>query len=228
MSGEIDPDWPPPAYEPSDHVDRTPPREGLQRRTVWSVAALAGLVCIGAVALIAFTGMTRTFGPAGPRANPAPSTPAASTPVTDSPTAKPPVGPCGPDQATAVSAALAQLPPEKKTGKPWDSAPEDSNYDPCADLSAVVVTVQGATASAPDQALMFHRGEFVGTATPKAYPFTKLENPASTDDIVVLTYRTDQSCDACEDGTLTVVGYEWQGDHVLMLDEPPELPDSPP
>lgn len=85
------------------------------------------------------------------------------------------VGPCGPDEATAVRAALAQLAPDSKTGRPWNSTPEDSNYDPCADLSAVLVTVQDATNSSPDQALMFHRGTFVGTATPRAYPFTKFD-----------------------------------------------------
>lgn len=88
-----------------------------------------------------------------------------------------------------MRAALAQLAPDSKTGRPWNSTPEDSNYDPCADLSAVLVTVQDATNSSPDQALMFHRGTFVGTATPRAYPFTNLIGPASTNDIVVLSYR---------------------------------------
>ncbi|WP_341329491.1 LppP/LprE family lipoprotein [Mycobacterium shinjukuense] len=92
----------------------------------------------------------------------------------------------------------------------------------------MVLTVQDATRSSPDQALMFHRGTFVGTATPKAYPFTHVEGPASTNNIVVLTYRTRQSCDACEDGILTTVGFRWEGDRVQMLDRPPELVDSPP
>lgn len=74
-----------------------------------------------------------------------------------------------------MRAALAQLAPDSKTGRPWNSTPEDSNYDPCADLAAVLVTVQDATNSSPDQALMFHRGTFVGTATPRAYPFTKFD-----------------------------------------------------
>ncbi|OOK75018.1 lppP/LprE lipofamily protein [Mycobacterium kansasii] len=149
-----------------------------------------------------------------------------SNPPTTTSTA--PAGPCGPDEATAVSAALAQLPADKKTGKAWNPTPEFSDYDPCADLSAVVVTVVDATRSSPDQALMFHRGAFVGTATAVAYPFTELEVPASTDDLVVLTYRSRQSCDACDDGTLTTVGFQWQGDHVQMLDPPPESLDSPP
>ena len=230
MSGEIDPEWPAPAYEPSDDVDhssRAP--DGLGRRNVVLTAVGAGLVCIASVALIALTSMNRTFTPAGPRANPPPSTSASLTrPVAGPTPAAAPPGSCGPDETTAVRRAIAQLHADMKTGRQWSSAPEDSNYNPCADLSAVVVTVQDGTASAPDQALMFHRGEFVGTATPKAYPFTKLENPASTDDTVVLTYRTEQSCNSCEDGTLTIVGYAWQRDHVLMLDTPPQVFDSPP
>lgn len=127
-----------------------------------------------------------------------------------------------------MRAALAQLAPDSKTGRPWNSTPEDSNYDPCTDLSAVLVTVQDATNSSPDQALMFHRGTFVGTATPRAYPFTNLIGPASTNDIVVLSYRTRQSCDGCQDGILTIVGFAWRGDHVQILDSLPELFDAPP
>jgi hypothetical protein len=226
VSGEIDPNWPPPAYEPSDEVDQSPPPpERLSRRTIWLVAALVGSLTIGAVALITFGGINRS------RLNPHPgptTTTGSRPPATASTTAGPPPGPCGPDETTALRAALARIPPDTKTGRPWSSSPQDSNYNPCAELSAVVVTVQGATGSSPDMALMFHRGEFVGTATPKAYAFTKLLVPASTDDIVVLTYRTDQSCDSCEDGTLTTVGFQWQGDHVLMLDSPPDVVDFPP
>jgi LppP/LprE lipoprotein len=230
VSGEIDPEWPAPAYEPSDDGDHSPPApDGLSRRSVLLTAIGAGLVCVASVALIAFTSTSRTFTSAGPRANPPTSAPATSTqPVASPAPTAAPAGPCGPDETTAVRGAIAQLQPDQKTGRQWSSAPQDSNYDPCANLSAVVVTVQDGTASTPDQALMFHRGQFVGTATPKAYPFTKLENPASTGDTVVLTYRTDQSCNSCDDGTLTIVGYAWQNDHVLMLDTPPQVFDSPP
>nr|WP_276860391.1 LppP/LprE family lipoprotein [Mycobacterium pseudokansasii] len=229
-SGDIDPNWPPPAYEPSDDVDTTPPTapSGPSRsaRTSWLVAALLAVLAVVAlvvVAVVVFSGKQR---PAGSPA--APTTVPSNPPSTASTASTAPAGPCGPDEATAVSAALAQLPADKKTGKAWNPTPQFSDYDPCADLSAVVVTVVDATRSSPDQALMFHRGAFVGTATPVAYPFTELEVPASTDDLVVLTYRSRQSCDACDDGTLTTVGFQWQGDHVQMLDPPPESLDSPP
>lgn len=188
-------------------------------RVSWLLAVLGALIVV-VLAAVVFSGRHRPTATA-PSSKPASSKPSATTTFA-------PAGPCGPDQAAAVSAALAKIAPDKKTGKAWNPTPESSDYDPCADLSAVVVTVVDATRSSPDQALMFHRGVFVGTATPEAYPFTQLEAPASTDDLVVLTYRTRQSCDACEDGTLTTVGFQWQGDHVQMLDSPPESVDAPP
>jgi hypothetical protein len=67
------------------------------------------------------------------------------------------------------------------------------------------VTVQGATGSSPIQGLMFHRGTFLGTGTSKAYGFTSLDWDATTKDTVVLSYRTRQSCTACDDGIVTTV-----------------------
>ncbi|RUP00894.1 MAG: LppP/LprE family lipoprotein [Mycobacterium sp.] len=221
VAEEVDPDWPPPVYDPSDNLDTSAPTRS--RTAVWGVVALVALVCMGAMAVFAFGGEHRD-----PRASKA----------APSSTAAPPSGPtttgaggstgCGPDEAGALSAALGQVPPDRKTGKQWDRTPKASNYNACADLSAIVVTVQDATGSSPDLALMFHRGAFVGTATPRAYPFTALEAPASTNDIVVLTYRTQQSCSTCTDGVLTTVGFQWKGEKVQMLDWPPESLDSPP
>jgi len=128
---------------------------------------------------------------------------------------------CGPDQAAAVQSALAQFPADPATGYKWSSKPQESNYDPCADLSAVVVTVEGATGSSPDQALLFHRGTYTGTGTLKAYPFTHLVAGKSTKDTVVLSYAYGKSCTACDDGKLATVRYRWNGTKVQMLDPPP-------
>ena len=135
---------------------------------------------------------------------------------------------CGPDQATAVQSALTKYPSDPATGWKWSNAPQASNYDACADLSTVLVTVEGATGSSPDQALMFHRGAFVGTGTPKAYPFTGLVARASTHDTVVLSYRTGQACNACDDGNVTTVRYRWDGTGVQMLDPAPPSPQPQP
>lgn len=213
-SDEIDPNWPPPAYEPSDVLDTTPPSANAGR-TRWVLAAALVAILLAVAVVVVFIGSD----PGPPVAQPTPTATAPPRPTTPT-TAD--TAACGPDEKAAVSAALAKIPADAKTGKPWNPNPESSNYGPCDDLSAVVVTVQDATRSSPDQALLFHRGTFVGIATPKAYPFTEIEDPASTVDLVVLTYRSRQSCDACDDGTLTTVAFQWKDDRVQILDPLPE------
>lgn len=128
---------------------------------------------------------------------------------------------CGPTPGKALGSALSQMAPDPTFGLPWSSVPVDSNYDSCADLSTMVVTIEGGTGSSPEQALMFHRGEFLGTGTLKSYAFTAIDHTASTNDTVVLTYKDGRHvCTAC-DGPRVRVRYQWQGDHVEMLDPPP-------
>lgn len=136
---------------------------------------------------------------------------------------------CGPDAATAVRSAITQMPAPQiasttsATDARWSSSvwQPDSNYDPCTDLSTVLITIEGATGSSPMQAMMFHRGTFLGTGTVKDYPFISLDKAASTDDTVVLNYKDGRSvCTACP-GPITSVRYQWQGDHVQMLDPAP-------
>ena len=81
--------------------------------------------------------------------------------------------------------------------------------------------IDGGTASSPVQALMFHRGTYLGTGTSKAYGFTSLNPVGSTNDMVVLDYKTPGECNACAPAAVTSVRYQWQGDHVEMLDPAP-------
>lgn len=128
---------------------------------------------------------------------------------------------CGPSQWEALGSALSQMAPDPTFGLPWSSTPVDSNYDSCADLSTIVVAIEGGTGSSPEQALMFHRGEFLGTGTLKPYAFTSIDHAASTNNTVALLYKDGRYvCTAC-DGPRVRVRYQWQGDHVEMLDPPP-------
>lgn len=220
VSDDLDPNWPPPAHDPADAPE--PPASAGAGRITWLASGLVVFLCMGAVAAFMFADRD-----AAPAKRAAPNTTSSTAPST-SPAGDARGTPCGPDEAGAISAALATAPPDRRTGKQWDRKPESTNYDPCADLSAIVLTVQDATRSSSDLALLFHRGGFVGTATPKTFPFTDLEEAASTRDIVVLTYRSGQSCDVCTDGTLTTVGFQWKDKKVQVLDALPESLDSPP
>ncbi|MGV0852643.1 LppP/LprE family lipoprotein [Mycolicibacterium phlei] len=128
---------------------------------------------------------------------------------------------CGLDEPDALRFALAQTPFEPLTGAKWDPTPVGSNYDPCARLSAVLLTVERATAGSPVQALLFHHGEYVGTGTARAHGFTSLNEAASSDDTVVLTYKVPGECTACPPAAVYNVRYRWQDGRVVMLDPPP-------
>jgi hypothetical protein len=131
-------------------------------------------------------------------------------------------GNCGVNlTAPQIAAAAATLPPYPGSGWQWSAKPAEGNFNPCATLSAAIISVQGGTASSPDTALMFHDGQYLGTATSKAYGFTFFNAARSTDDTVVLDYHTPGACDACAPAAVNSVRYQWQGDHVVMLDPAP-------
>ncbi|WP_157195466.1 LppP/LprE family lipoprotein [Nocardia tenerifensis] len=132
---------------------------------------------------------------------------------------------CGVDlTAPVIQSAVAALPAEPVTHAAWSTDPRgfEGNFDPCATLSTVIITVQGATGSSPNQALLFHKGSYIGTATPEAHGFTSLDVDRTTDDTVGLTYKTPGSCNACTDGTVTQVQFRWEGQKVRTIGTPPK------
>ena len=125
--------------------------------------------------------------------------------------------------APQVITAVRALPPHPRTGRAWSSNPASfqGNFNPCATLSTALVTVDGATGSSPVTALMFHYGDYLGTATSEAHGFTSLDRERTTDDTVVLDYKIPGACNACSPAAVDTVRYQWQGDHVVMLDPAP-------
>jgi len=123
--------------------------------------------------------------------------------------------------APEIKTAIDSVPPVPE-GWPWSREPRSfgGNYNPCATLSTALISIQGATGSSPRQALFFHKGTYVGTATSAAYSFVSWNTAATTDDTVALDYTQPVGCDACG-GPITTVRYRWQADHVQMLDGPP-------
>ena len=140
--------------------------------------------------------------------------------------AEPPGSQCGINlEAPQIGLAARSLPPAiSGVDAPWTQTAYAGNFDPCATLSAALVTVEGATGSSPDHALLFHYGEYVGTATSVAYPFTSFDATRSTDAMVVLDYKDGRNvCTAC-DGPRVAVRYQWKDDDVEMLDPAPPTP----
>lgn len=180
------------------------------------------VVCIASAGLLAgcgSSGDTRADHAATPSAAAQASSPDPHVSAAGAPLIR-----CGVDLSSpTVRAAIAEQPAEPVTHARWDTNPASiqGNFDPCATLSTAIISIQGATGSSPNQALMFHSGRYLGTATSKAYGFTSLAPAATTDDTVALSYKTPGSCNACADGTTTQVKFHWDGTRVVMIGTPP-------
>jgi LppP/LprE lipoprotein len=126
--------------------------------------------------------------------------------------------------APEIQAAIDSVPPVPQ--RPWEHNPRtfEGNYNPCATLSTALITIQAATRSSPQQALLFHDGNYVGTATSKAYGLVSLNTARTTDDTVALNYKDYNTSPADANPTIVTVRYQWQGDRVAMLDPPPPWP----
>lgn len=68
--------------------------------------------------------------------------------------------------APEVTSAVNSLPPWQNVGQAvrWDATlgAMSGNFDPCATLSVALASVEMGTGSSPWQALMFHKGQYVG------------------------------------------------------------------
>lgn len=106
--------------------------------------------------------------------------------------------------APEIQTAINSLPPAPY--RPWSHEPQsfEGNYNPCATLSTALITIQAATRSSPEQALLFHDGNYVGTATSKAYGLVSLNSARTTDDTVVLDYKDLNSY--AGEANVTVIG----------------------
>lgn len=73
-------------------------------------------------------------------------------------------------------------------------------YEPCAALSWMVLPVANGTGSSPNQIMLFHHGEYIGTATEKAYGFTP-DVIRVSDETISVTWHWPREGDADADPT---------------------------
>ena len=94
-----------------------------------------------------------------------------------------------------------------------------------SDLSWITVTLEGATASSPYHILLFHNGEYLGTATAKAYGFSPKVSRVDDSEIAV-TYRWPKEGEGnAEASGTTQAGFRWDegAQKVVMSGDVPPL-----
>lgn len=89
----------------------------------------------------------------------------------------------------AITAAAATLAPFPTLPDATWSNTVAHNYLPESELSAALVTLDHATISTPVHVLLFHHGQYLGTATDHAMPSIHLLTSASTNAVVVLEFH---------------------------------------
>lgn len=143
------------------------------------------------------------------------SPPAAETHPTDAPV-------CGANLYALEISQAAQSLPESTDWNAGYAAEGSGNFDPCAVLSGAVAIPQGASSYAPVHILLFHYGQFVGTATKIPYRDAGIDVAKSTDDTVVVSYHwpLGDECHACYRG-VGDVRFAWDGNEVSQLDQIP-------
>lgn len=110
---------------------------------------------------------------------------------------------------------------------PWTWAPLGSygthDYDPCAVLSSIVISDAQGTVSTPCHVMLFHYGEFVGTATPTAYAYEPDVIPFG-DSGVEITYPYFTTGDSHADPSGKAVAWFTWNDDTQSIDMTGELP----
>ena len=154
---------------------------GSRGRMITVTASLAAVLLIGVVMLgwhalqqrqpsAAKTPSSTAAGPLSPSA--APPAARSTTPVA-----------CGvnndADQVYAAMDTFVRANPTFAFSGAVDQLPGNGNFDPCATLSTIVIVPRVGTIESYRQALMFHRGQYIGPATVVPYGFISFNATAT-------------------------------------------------
>lgn len=119
-------------------------------------------------------------------------------------------------------------PPFENLDTKWHATPIEHNYDPEAALSGALVSVENATASSPNQLLLFHYETFLGPATDQNLAFTRLLLPMCKLQMVAVEFKvSDASHGTQSEEALYTARFAWRNDELVWFgDLPPEVTSS--
>lgn len=124
----------------------------------------------------------------------------------------------------ALDEAFPQLPPNR-----FEYAKETAGqqyWDPCLDLSYMGITISSPTVSSPSHIMLFHKGEYVGTATAEPQGFSPSITRRSKDTLdIKFTYPREGESNAGRTGkTFFTVRWDSEENKVIGTGELPPHP----
>ena len=183
-------------------------------------STVGSVVAVAALAATAGSPGDSTVSKTPPPTVAAPPTSVAG-PTTQAPTGPPP-GPAAPGDpcATDLAApeivkAVSELPRDPRSNQGWNPEPVAGNYNPCAQLSAVIIKANTNSENPNTRAVLFHQGKFIPTGVPDTYGFNGLETTQTTGDTVALKYSNGMP------GLDSIVKFRWNGSGVELIGNTP-------
>jgi hypothetical protein len=130
-----------------------------------------------------------------------------------------------PSAQAAITAAVAILAPYPTLpDASWSTTALQHNFSREAELSAALVTLEHATISSPVHILLFHHGQFLGTATDHAQPGVHLLPSRSTSSVVTIEFREPGTPQAGPPTAIRTAWFQWSEDTVQWFGHlPPEV-----
>ncbi len=118
--------------------------------------------------------------------------------------------------SATVTNAISRIAPPLASNPSAGWQPGTSNLDGCRDLSYVVLDTSGATASSPNQLLLFHKGAFLGTGTRCNLAYQRVTGADDANVHVTYQYLMGDDISAAPSGRFDVT-YHWTGSQVQMI-----------
>ncbi|PMC72126.1 LppP/LprE family lipoprotein [Corynebacterium aurimucosum] len=125
------------------------------------------------------------------------------------------------DAHAAYESGIGTIPPWNDNN--WTLV-DFSQFDPCAELSWQTISIERGTSSSPYHIMLFHKGEYLGTATAEPYGFFPTVEQVSSNEIAV-TYHWPREGESNAGHTgETHAGFRWddgQQKVIMSGDVPP-------
>ena len=125
------------------------------------------------------------------------------------------------DAHAAYESGIGTVPPWNDNN--WTLV-DFSQFDPCAELSWQTISIERGTSSSPYHIMLFHKGEYLGTATAEPYGFFPTVEQVSGNEIAV-TYHWPREGESNAGHTgETNAGFRWddgQQKVIMSGDVPP-------
>ena len=99
----------------------------------------------------------------------------------------------------------------------WSLNSPTDTYDPCAELSWILLKIDRGTASSPHQVMLFHNGVYVTRATDQPFAFEPYRIWLGEDDDVFIEFRYALEGQSTADASGSVTArYSWNEDYQYL------------